>query len=153
MQSLTVPILASKRHQKAMLKGLFRRFPVVEQAIDATETIISSNLSIGKKASLLLTFFFFVAWGLVSSAWAYTEPDDTSKFKFLYDVAVNDFWSSVAILVGLVLFIAGVVGLAFSSLGGRAGTAGVVICGVCMLAGALIAGSVGYVKKLGCLAL
>ena len=152
MQTKFMPVVASKRHQKEMIKGLFGRFPVVQQALDTTETIAASNLSIGKKAWLLLSFFIFFAWSLVSSAWAYTEPDDTSKFKFLYDVAVNDFWSSVAIIVGLILFIAGVAALAFNAFGARNTMGGVVICGTCILCGALLAGAVGYVKKLGCLA-
>ncbi len=151
--TLHLPIRVSRHCKKDMVKVVFSRFPVVAQAIETVETIITSNLPIFKKASLLLSFLFFLAWSLVSSAWAYTEPDDTSKFRFLYDVAVNDFWSAVAILVGLALFIGGVAFLAMSSLGGRGTTTtGAVVCGTCILAGALIAGSVGYVKKLGCLA-
>ncbi len=150
--TLALPIVVSSKRKEEIIKATLNRFPLVAEAVETTETIARSNLPLGKKLFLLMSFFMFFAWSLISSAWAYSEPDDSSKFKFLYDVAVNDFWASVAILVGLVLFIAGVFALASNAFGARNTIGGIVICGTCILAGALIAGSVGYVKKLGCLA-
>jgi len=147
--TLCLPSAPSKRQPK-VIEGLLNRVPRAKEAVETVETIATSGLPFGKKASLLLSFFIFFALSM-TSAWAYQEPDDTSKFKFIYDVAVNDFWASVAIIIGLVMFIAGVVALAFTSL--KSSTAGIAICAVFILAGALMAGAVGYVKKLGCLAI